>query len=180
MIRGLGAGQGGGGDDDVIDPEEAGPTVKRKKFPTGKIKVCIEGEVKPVMNNITFKELYRREGKRIGDYVWTQRRTLVNAYDKLRYHFSPEVKGVAFIDPWLENDPLTLPKGTLGNVKLKIGKPSFETPNNETFAAAVIDNKTEPTAAIIRIPSLGISIEILRVRVRQLVPASRKREVYLE
>jgi hypothetical protein len=61
-----------------------------------------------------------------------------------------------------------------------MGKRSFETPNNCSFAAALDENRVEIKAAIARIPELEISVEILRVRIRQLAPANRKRELVLE
>jgi hypothetical protein len=93
-VRGLGEGEWDDDDDvhDFEDGVEFGPSSARKKFPKGKVKVYIGGEILSVMNNITFRELCRRNRKRLtSDCVWTRGGRPISAFHKLRYYFSPEM-----------------------------------------------------------------------------------------
>jgi hypothetical protein len=130
----------------------------RKKFPKGMVKVCLEGESLTVSNMLTFKELFRKSRRRLdSDYVWIQSVNPVHACDKLRYHFSPEVDKVGYIEGI-----------------------STQAPNNMSFALALSRNQVKFKSATVRIPSQRRSVEIARTRIRQFLPAKEKKGLLLE
>jgi hypothetical protein len=134
-----------------------------------------------ISNQFTFEELHRIRGVTLNcEFVLTQKGFPINAGEQVRYHFPPDEVKVISIEPWLDNDPTRLPKGTFGTVRLKTENVLIEVPNNMTFASASYSNQLELKSALLRIPSQKKSVEIGKGRIRQFLSTKEKKELILE
>jgi hypothetical protein len=142
-----------------------------------KVRLCADGEITSQPIDI---ELYKAYRKNIPRRVWITSQRQVKASKRIKKYVYGGTERIFGIDDVHPSDPEVLKEKAIGRVKLNIEGRIFETWNNMRFKKVLQEHGITPISKFLRIPALGVSVDIREVRVRCVAPACRRQPLVLQ
>jgi hypothetical protein len=142
--------------------------------------ICLEGKTTKEATDDHFCDIIEDREYLSCDEVWVSDLQHISTSKKIKKFIYPGTKKFFVFDRVLPSDPTALKKKSLGKIRLKLEDQILESWNNISFEEALREQMTDVRSNFLRIPALGVSIDVRVVRIRSFVPALLKCPLIVE